>query len=59
MYEMSQRYPVWVAENHVKPCNSAWTTEACVCAAPVLIYITEACTVLLLEVSTLHHSKWA
>jgi hypothetical protein len=22
MYEMSQRQPVWVAENHVKPCNS-------------------------------------
>ncbi len=23
MYEMSQRHPVWVTENHVKPCNSA------------------------------------
>ncbi len=23
MYEMSQRHPVWVAENHVSPCNSA------------------------------------
>jgi hypothetical protein len=23
MYEMSQRHPVRVAENHVKPCNSA------------------------------------
>jgi hypothetical protein len=22
MYEMSQRHPVWVAENHVKACNS-------------------------------------
>jgi hypothetical protein len=22
MYEKSQRHPVWVAENHVKPCNS-------------------------------------
>ena len=22
MYEMSQRHPVWVAENHVIPCNS-------------------------------------
>jgi hypothetical protein len=22
MYEMSQRYPVWVGENHVNPCNS-------------------------------------
>ncbi len=22
MYEMSQRHPVWVAENHVSPCNS-------------------------------------
>ncbi len=22
MYEMSQRHPVWVAENRVKPCNS-------------------------------------
>ncbi len=21
MYEMSQRHPVWVAENHVKPCT--------------------------------------
>jgi hypothetical protein len=25
MYEMSQRHPVWVAENHVNPCNSAGT----------------------------------
>jgi hypothetical protein len=24
MYEMSQRHPVWVAENHVKPCNSVY-----------------------------------
>jgi hypothetical protein len=23
MYEMSQRHPVWVAENHVNPCNRA------------------------------------
>ncbi len=23
MYEMSQRHPVWVTENHVNPCNSA------------------------------------
>jgi hypothetical protein len=22
MYEMSQRHPVWVTENHVNPCNS-------------------------------------
>jgi hypothetical protein len=22
MYEMSQRHPVWVAENHINPCNS-------------------------------------
>jgi hypothetical protein len=22
MYEMSQGHPVWVAENHVSPCNS-------------------------------------
>jgi hypothetical protein len=22
MYEMSQRHPVWVAENHVSPCNN-------------------------------------
>ncbi len=21
---MSQRHPVWVAENHVNPCNSVW-----------------------------------
>jgi hypothetical protein len=25
MYEMSQRHPVWVAENHVNPCNSVET----------------------------------
>jgi hypothetical protein len=25
MYEMSQRHPVWVAENHVNPCNSVHT----------------------------------
>jgi hypothetical protein len=24
MYEMSQQHPVWVAENHVKPCNSVY-----------------------------------
>jgi hypothetical protein len=24
MYEMSQRHPVWVAENRVKPCNSVY-----------------------------------
>jgi hypothetical protein len=23
MYEMSQRHPVWITENHVKPCKSA------------------------------------
>ena len=23
MYEMSQRHSVWVAKNHVNPCNSA------------------------------------
>jgi hypothetical protein len=22
MYEMSQQHPIWVAENHVNPCNS-------------------------------------
>jgi hypothetical protein len=27
MYEMSQRHPVWVAENHVKPCNSVYFSE--------------------------------
>ncbi len=26
MYEMCQRHPVWVAENHVKPCNSVQKT---------------------------------
>ncbi len=26
MYEMSQRHPVWVTENHVKPCNSVVST---------------------------------
>ncbi len=25
MYEMSQRHPVWVAENHVNPCNSVYS----------------------------------
>ncbi len=25
IYEMSQRHPVWLAENHVKPCNSVYT----------------------------------
>jgi hypothetical protein len=24
MYEISQQHPVWVAENHVKPCNSVF-----------------------------------
>jgi hypothetical protein len=24
MYEMSQRHPVWVAENHVTACNSVY-----------------------------------
>ena len=27
MYEMSQRHPVWVAENHVNPCNSVTRTQ--------------------------------
>jgi hypothetical protein len=27
MYEMSQRHPVWVLENHVNPCNSVWTHQ--------------------------------
>jgi hypothetical protein len=27
MYEMSQRHPVWVAENHLKPCNSEGTGD--------------------------------
>jgi hypothetical protein len=22
MYEMSQRHPVWVSENHINPCKS-------------------------------------
>jgi hypothetical protein len=26
MYEMSQRHPVWVAENHVTACNSVLRT---------------------------------
>jgi hypothetical protein len=25
MNEMSQQHPVWVAENHINPCNSAFT----------------------------------
>jgi hypothetical protein len=28
MYEMSQRHPVWVTENHVNPCNSALQIQA-------------------------------
>jgi hypothetical protein len=28
MYEMSQRHPVWVAENHVNPYNSARTASS-------------------------------
>ena len=28
MYEMSQRHPVWVAENHVNPCNSVFTNNS-------------------------------
>ncbi len=27
MYKMSQRHPVWVAENHVKPCISVGAGE--------------------------------
>jgi hypothetical protein len=27
MYEMSQWHPVWVAENHVNPCNSVCIIE--------------------------------
>ncbi len=37
MYEMSQRHPVWVAENHVNPCNSALYCSAVrkiYCTAP-------------------------
>ncbi len=26
MYEMSQRHPVWVTENHLNPCNSVLCT---------------------------------
>jgi hypothetical protein len=29
MYEMSQRHPVWVAENRVKPCNSVLFRNNC------------------------------
>jgi hypothetical protein len=28
MYELSQRHPVWVAENHVNPCNSVRKSAA-------------------------------
>ncbi len=45
---MSQRHPVWVAENHVKPCNSVqekwevyspsledqWSNNQCNCSGP-------------------------
>ncbi len=40
MYEMSQRHPVWVAENRVKPCNSvpavllySFIPNPCYCSA--------------------------
>jgi hypothetical protein len=33
MYEMSQRYPVWVAENHVTACNSVRVVKMCKNAA--------------------------
>jgi hypothetical protein len=35
MYEMSQRHPVWVAENHVTACNSAaHTMDAAILKGP-------------------------
>jgi hypothetical protein len=34
MYEMSQRHPVWVTENHVKPCNSVLP----VCLLPFCLF---------------------
>jgi hypothetical protein len=33
MYEMSQRHPVWVAENHVTACNSVRVVKMCKNAA--------------------------
>ncbi len=33
MYEMSQRYPVWVVENHVRACNSVRVVKMCKNAA--------------------------
>jgi hypothetical protein len=40
MYEMSQRHPVWVAENHVSPCNSVAAHAAWQITAPVYVLIT-------------------
>jgi hypothetical protein len=35
MYEMSQRHPVWVAENQVNPCNSeGFSCNPCLCHPP-------------------------
>ncbi len=31
MYEMSQRHLVWVAKNHVNPCNSVQCVRGVVC----------------------------
>ncbi len=38
MYEMSQRHPVWVAENHVNPCNSVGRSCATICISGVREY---------------------
>ncbi len=35
MYEMSQRHPVWVAENHVKPCNSVGDVQLVEAVKPI------------------------
>jgi hypothetical protein len=36
MYEMSQRHPVWVAENHVNPCNSVFKSTILAIFATIL-----------------------
>jgi hypothetical protein len=44
MYEMSQRHPVWVAENHVKPCNSAMRTRFLLYYIVTTGHLPAACT---------------
>ncbi len=45
MYEMSQRHPVWVTENHVNPCNSVassddWRESLALCKCSAVRHLT-------------------